>query len=473
MFTFESMISELLHKDQKAIDAYFSCYQNAVGRSIKIIQKKIKVEEFLTLGSQYWRDLQRQTFTADKDVYYITRDDHTSWLGKHRLHNSGFFYIQEVAASLPVQFLPVLPWDIVLDMCSAPWGKAVQISDKWWYVVSNEVNWSRIVPLQYNLNRIWVYNSTVTSIQWGLWWNAMPNFFDHILVDAPCSGEGTWFKSDDWIKWWREENVHKIAHLQKDLLSSAIKACKPWWTIIYSTCTINPRENEAVVSYALNTFQNMITLEEVSMKDKSPGVTHWEDKELLSDDDAKKVARFWPHIQQTWWFFIAKFTKNIVDTDEEQKVQKDHSTPSQLDISNALQEKVSELLLHDYWIKIDPKKYLFISSQKQIYLTTPQYLKIHWKIFTEKTWVPVFKRNKEELIPLHGLWNCLWHIATKNVLTLPPDILQKYSEHHDVQVENDWWSVTNENKFVILRYKEYWFSVGKIVDGYIKNKFIK
>lgn len=471
MFTFESMISELLKHDKDAINLYFSCYQNALGKSIKIIENKIDINDFLAMGKQYWWTFRKQHFTKQRDVYYIEREDTSSWLGKHWLHNSWFFYMQEVAASLPAQFLSVKKWDIVLDMCSAPGWKAVQISDMWWYVVSNEVNSSRIVPLQYNLNRIWVYNSTVTSIQWEKWWESLPSFFDHILVDAPCSWEWTGFKSDDGFKRWREENIHKIARLQKELISSAFNACKVWGSIVYSTCTINPWENEWVVSYALETFWDSIQLEEIDIHNKSIGITSWENKVLLSDEYAKKVGRFWPHVQNTWGFFIAKFTKKWI-VSSEQWIGK-NSSISQLDVSTTLQQKISTILLKDYGIKVDPTEYFFISSQKQVYLTTPQYLQLHWKIRTEKTWVPIFKRNKDELIPLHWLGNCLWHLATNNRLSLPEDVLQKYSEWMDIQVDSEWWMVSSENKYVLLTHKDYWISVGKVVDGYIKNKFIK
>ncbi len=471
MYTFESMISELLKGNKDDINLYFSCYQNALGKSIKIIKNKIDINTFLAMGKQYWWSFKKQDFTQKNDIYYIEREDTSSWLGKHRLHNSWFFYVQEVAASLPAQFLPVKKWDIVLDMCSAPGGKAVQISDMEWYVVSNEVNGSRIVPLQYNLNRIGVYNSTVTSIQWEKWGELLPSFFDHVLVDAPCSWEWTGFKSDDGFKRWREDTIHKIARLQKELLSSAIKACKVWGTIVYSTCTINPWENEWVISYALETFWDSIALETIDIHNKSTGITHWEDKTLLSDADAQKVWRFWPHIQHTWGFFIAKFIK--VWEVKNQPSKTINTLLSQLDTSGWLQEKMAALLLKDYWIHIDQTQYYFISSQKQVYLTAPQYLQIHGKIRTEKTWVPIFKWNKDELIPLHWLGNCLWHLATKNRLSLPEDVLQRYSEWADIPVNSEWWTVTNDNKYVLLTYKDYWISVWKVVDGYIKNKFIK
>lgn len=473
MYTFESMISELLQNNKEDINLYFSCYQNAIGKSIKIIKNKIDIDDFLHMSQKYWWTLQKQKFTPNNDVYYITREDTSSWLGKHWLHNSWFFYVQEVAASLPAQFLPVKKWDIVLDMCSAPGWKAVQISDMEWYVVSNEVNSSRIVPLQYNLNRIWVYNSTVTSIQWWNRWNILPNFFDHVLVDAPCSWEGTWFKSDDGFKRWREDTIHKIARLQKELLSSSINACKVWGTIVYSTCTINPWENEWVVSYALELFWDSIELEHIDINNSSSWITHWEDKEILSKENAQKVCRFWPHIQQTGGFFIAKFKKKSVASSQQSEKKEIHTLISQLDISPKLQEKMTIILKQDYGIDINPNEYFFISSQKQIYLTSPLYLQLHGNIRTEKTWVPIFKWNKDELIPLHWLGNCLGHLATKNRLSLPEDVLQKYSEWGDIPVNSEWWIMNNDNKYVVLTYKDYWISVGKVVDGYIKNKFIK
>lgn len=471
MYTYQSMISEMLWQDKANIDAYFGCYQEPIGKSIKIIKNKIDIDAFHAIASEYNWVLTKQQFTPNNDIYYITRSDEKHGLGKHRLHTLWFFYMQEVAASLPTQCLPIKQWDIVLDMCAAPWGKSVQIADKWWFVVSNEVSWSRIIPLQYNLNRTWMYTSCVTSIQWWQRGNIMPEFFDHILVDAPCSWEGTGFKSDDWIKWWQQDNVLKIARLQKELLSSAIKACKPWWTIIYSTCTINPWENEWVVSYALDKYKDIVSLENVDIEGKSPWVTHWEDDELLSTENAGKLARFWPHIQHTWGFFIARLKKHS-STGWDISDNKKNTKQSQLDMSDSLQQKVSQLLYDDFGITIDQEKYFFVSSQKKVYVTSPAYTKLHNIIFTEKTGIPIYKINNNwQRSPLHWLWQCLWAIATKNIYSLQESELQKYSEWFDIPVRHD--IQTSATKYVILQREKYWVSVWKIVDWYIKNKCIK
>ena len=111
-------------------------------------------------------------------------------------------------------------------------------------LVSNEMSSSRIVALQHNLNRTGSYNTAVTKLDGKEFGSLLPEFFDAVLVDAPCSGEGTGFKSDAGTKRWREDKVLEIAHLQLSLLASAIHSCKVGGEIIYATCTLNPRENE-------------------------------------------------------------------------------------------------------------------------------------------------------------------------------------------------------------------------------------
>ncbi len=474
MFTFDTMIAELLKNDKASIDAFFSCHQEQLGKSLKIIQHKISVSDFLPISARQWRKLTQSQFTSNSDTYYIQREDTTTGLGKHWLHGAGFFYIQEVAASLPASCISAKKGEILLDMCAAPGGKSTQIADTGAFVVSNEVSGSRIVALQHNLNRTSSYNTAVTSIQGWDWWIRTPLFFDHVLVDAPCSWEWTGFKSDAGTKRWREEQIHQIARLQKDLLTSAIKACKVGWTIIYSTCTINPRENEGVIADALEKFGNDICLAKVDIPKASIGITSREGKNLLTEDQASMVARFWPHIQQTWGFFIAKIQKianSFIDASDNSPKK---TTPlSQLDVSDALQERISTILNSTYGITINPHEHFFVWSQKQIYLTHPLYKNVHSAIYSEKTGIPIFKVDGKELRPLHWLWNCLWHLATRNTLSLPENVLQPYSEGFDIPRDTSWWEVTASDKYCILKRWEYGISVGKIVWDTLKNKFAK
>ena len=472
MITFHDMISTLLQQDQKNIESYFSCYQEAINKSIKIIRHKITQEDFFAIAKSQWWQLTSPWFITWSDTYYITREETKVWLGKHWLHSAWFFYMQEVAASLPTHILPVQAWDIILDMCAAPWGKSVQLWDSLintgWYIVSNEMSGTRIIALQHNLNRTWIYNSCVTQMSGTQFGNIVPNFFDGILVDAPCSGEGTGFKSDAGTKRWREDLVHKIARVQKDLLISAVKACKPWWYIVYATCTINPWENEWVVSHILEQYDDYLTLEDVAIEQKSEWVTGRADQKFLSAEQAKKVARFWPHVQHTWWFFIALFQKTKETPSKE--IAPTKQTLSQLDLSDSLQEKVRTMITEDYAIELD-EDYFFVSTQKQVYLTSKAYKTLHDKMHVAKIWVPIFKwNNNKELRPLHWLGNILWHLATKNVIQLDDISLQKYSEWYDLTTD---YKPTTTNSYVMIKHQSRWCSVGKIVWDTLKNKYIK
>lgn len=482
---FRDVIFSLVEQNEEACNAYFSVYQNPVVKSLKVITHKIDIEAFKNLAKQQARELTSPWFGKNSDSYYIQRKDESTWLGRNRLHEAGFFYIQEVAASLAAPVLSSCFENTqknlrLLDMCAAPWGKSIQLANDLLsrcihgIVVSNEVNATRMSALEHNIRRTGCYNTCTTAYSGEFFWESLPDFFDGVLVDAPCSGEWTWFKSDAGTKRRRQENAHKISRIQKSLLESAIKSCKPWGYIVYATCTINPRENEMVVQHALTTFSQSISLENITINGKSDWIAQREGRAILSPEDATKVARFRPHIQWTGGFFIAKFRKKNIpseiaqSTDRTEKKMKLHS--SQLDMSDTLQTTIAQLLKDDYGIFIDTTKYFFVGTESQIYLTTPEYKELHANLYTKKIGIPIFKKDKKLLIPLHGLWTTLGDLATQNTIDLAELDLQNYADGYDRETN---FIPTSKNNFVILKYKKYGISVGKIVNGTIKNKFLK
>lgn len=487
---FRDVIYSLLGQNEQACNAYFSAYQNRLMKSIKIITHKIGIKDFQDIVRENERKVILPWFWNNLDSYYIERKDESSWLGNHWLHESGFFYMQEIAASLPA---PVLSWcfgnkpsDLyLLDMCAAPWGKSIQLADNLLsrnirgIVVTNEVNATRMSALDHNIKRTGCFNTCTTSYSGELFWKLFPEFFDGVLVDAPCSGEGTGFKSDAGTKRRRQENALKISHIQKSLLESAIKACKPWGYIVYATCTINPRENEMVVQHALSSFSDSVSLENVEIEGKSKGIQKRSWWEILSAENTDKVARFWPHIQGTGGFFIAKFHKKNIPSNANKiptiqslpkSKKRDHLPSSQLTINEDLQTTMARLLRDDFGIIIDASKHFFVATESQIHLTSPEYKKTHTALYTKKIGIPIYKKDKATLIPLHGLWQILGHLATKNTVTLWEQEAQKYADGFDG--ETDFLPTTNNN-FVIIKHKKYWISVGKIINGTIKNKFLK
>lgn len=136
-----------------------------------------------------------------------------------------------------------------------------------------------------------------------------PETFDSILLDAPCSGEGTGYKSASAYERRSEKGVRDIAALQQSLLHSAAKATKVGGSIVYSTCTLNHRENESQIQRLLETYPDAFEIEDVSMSSAESGITHYGEQKMISSNHAQQCIRCRPHRQHTGGFFVTKFRK--------------------------------------------------------------------------------------------------------------------------------------------------------------------
>ncbi len=170
--------------------------------------------------------------------------------GKHPLHEAGAYYIQEASAMLPASLCPPVPGERVLDLCAAPGGKATQLAaalQGQGLLVANEIHPGRAAILSQNLERMGVRNALVTNASPDELAKRFPEFFDRIVVDAPCSGEGMFRKEPDAVRMWSPENVALCAARQADILDAAALMLKPGGTLTYSTCTFAPEEDEGAV----------------------------------------------------------------------------------------------------------------------------------------------------------------------------------------------------------------------------------
>lgn len=222
-------------------------------------------------------------------------------------HTLGYIYVQEAASMIPPVVLDPKPGDIVLDMCSAPGSKSTQIAQYMknkGVLVCNDVSGKRLAPLGINLQRCGVSNTLVTLMQG---WRFKGFEFDKILVDAPCSGTGTIRKSLRTIRDWNPNSVRVMAGQQKRLLATAIDNVKSGGTVVYSTCTLEPEENEGVISWALEKYDN-IKLEEIKLDIKrSKPVTEFEGQTY--NPEVKKCLRIYPQDNDTEGFFVTKIRK--------------------------------------------------------------------------------------------------------------------------------------------------------------------
>jgi NOL1/NOP2/sun family putative RNA methylase len=171
--------------------------------------------------------------------------------GKHPYHAAGLYYIQEPSAMISAELLDPKPGEVVLDLAAAPGGKTTQIAGKMsgiGLLVANEIHPARAKILSENVERCGIPNAIVTSAAPDELSRRFPLFFDRIMLDAPCSGEGMFRKDEDAISEWSEAHVDMCAARQADILDHAAAMLKPGGRLVYSTCTFNRRENEETIT---------------------------------------------------------------------------------------------------------------------------------------------------------------------------------------------------------------------------------
>ncbi len=477
---------------EEEFDNFLNSCQMPLKKSIKISLHKLSPEEFIEDTTTEWWKLTSPGFVKNsvlpEDVFYVDREDTSIPLGKTFYHQSWFFYIQEIAAWLSARqlFDKDSTWnELILDMSGAPGWKSVQIWDylqylhkdwKLWIVVSNDLSKSRLMATGFNLNRMGIFNSIITNFNWFAFGKNLPEFFDKVLLDAPCSWEWTGFKSDFWLKYWRKEEINKIASTQYLLLVSALKTVKVGWTIVYSTCTMNPYENEFNLKKLLDEYKWIVELEEVYLENKDPGLTKWKNEDLLTQIQAEKVARFWPHKQKTWWFFIARLRKIASLPIREKENKLIWKKWLKFSFDKQLQNKINNFLKENFWIKINENKHFFVETGNYVYVTSPLIKDIFWKFDVEKIWTPILKKNKRgEIRPTHHLWIIFWDIATKNIVNIDKNAAYKYWLGNNL-LENEFIPENIENppmNYVIIKYKNWWIWVWKLLNNELKNKYIK
>ena len=215
----------------------------------------------------------------------------------------GYYYIQSAPAQLPASILAPRSTDKVLDACASPGGKTThlaQIMKNKGVIISIEKKKERLGRLINNLDRMQVANCEVMNIDARNAARAQVEF-DRALLDVPCSGN--YVQEKDWFSKRDIDGIKRMAKLQKEILKAALHVVKKGGEIVYSTCSLEPEENEMVIDWAIKNFP--LTLEETGLPGK--GITDVFGKKL--DAQLEKTRRFWPHKMNTEGFFIARLRK--------------------------------------------------------------------------------------------------------------------------------------------------------------------
>jgi NOL1/NOP2/sun family putative RNA methylase len=243
---------------------------------------------------------------VDNGFYY----DSSIQPAKHPYYFAGLYYLQDPSAMTPASRLPVEEGDTVLDLCAAPGGKATELAAKLHgtgLLIANDISAKRAKALLKNMELFGVENSFIVTEYPQKLQEYFTGFFDKILIDAPCSGEGMFRKEPSMIKAWEQNGPKFYAALQEDILKQALPMLKPGGMLLYSTCTFSPLEDEGTVEKILAMDENMKLIDMKGYEGFSSGRP-----ELIDSDNEqiRKCIRIFPHKLDGEGHFLALFQKS-------------------------------------------------------------------------------------------------------------------------------------------------------------------
>ncbi|VVB84072.1 tRNA (cytosine(49)-C(5))-methyltransferase [uncultured archaeon] len=305
---FIERMKKLLGKD---FDSYMEILKKEPVRSFRCNTLKISPEKLKErLEKKGWRI--KIPFSNFPEIMIVESELSPGELGRAIEHLLGYYYIQEIASMLPVLVLNPKKDERVLDLCASPGSKTTQIAARMensGLLIANEVKFGRLKILAANTERCGVMDMIMTrrdGIALCRRFKEENFLFDKILLDAPCSGEGTIRSTPRTLEMWNIKTIENLSKLQKSLIASAVEILKPNGELVYSTCTHAPEEDEEVVDFALKNFK--IKTEKINLPLKTrQGIIKWQEKEYL--EDVKYSCRVYPQDADTEGFFIAKLKK--------------------------------------------------------------------------------------------------------------------------------------------------------------------
>ncbi|WP_074349869.1 RsmB/NOP family class I SAM-dependent RNA methyltransferase [Proteiniborus sp. DW1] len=281
---------------------FVSTYDYEHYKGIRINTLKIPVDEYLKITPFKLKPIP----WVKEGFYYM--DDEQDRPGKHPHYHCGLYYIQEPSAMIPVEVLAPVPGDKVLDISAAPGGKSTQIGAKLQgegVIVANDISPKRTKALVKNIEIFGIKNFIVTNEEPKKLATKFVEYFDKILVDAPCSGEGMFRRDPKATKSWNEFSVHECCNMQKDILQWIPKLLKPGGRLVYSTCTFSPEENEGTIDWFLKEFPEF----EIEAIEGIEGLDRGRPEWIGASSQLTKAGRAWPHKINGEGHFVASLRK--------------------------------------------------------------------------------------------------------------------------------------------------------------------
>ncbi len=397
-------------------------------------------------------------------VPYVSTGYYGQVNGKSLDHVTGWVYSQEPSAMFVGEVVDPQPGERVLDLCAAPGGKTTHLIGKMnneGLLVANEIFPKRAKILAENLERWGVKNAVVTSESPADLEKQFPQYFDRILVDAPCSGEGMFRKEPAGIEYWSPDYPAECANRQQKILASAMKMLKPGGVLVYSTCTFAPEEDEQNISWLLNNYPHLELIPIKKAAGMDDGRPEWAD----NNGDLKKTVRLFPHHIKGEGHFIAKMINKTPVAAPEKRKKKNKRKKRSIVRPDKTQLKLFEQFQAKVFPNYQPHQLILFGDQ--LYdLPLEEDKMAGLNVLRPGLHLGTFKKNRFEP-------SLAWALAS-----LPDEAEQV------IEVDEDQWRqyvhgdviniVDNQaNGWYLLVCNHHSSGFGKLVNGTIKNFYPK
>lgn len=392
-----------------------------------------------------------------KNGYFYAEEDQPA---RHPYYTAGLYYLQEPSAMTPASRLSVKPGERVLDLCAAPGGKATALGAALQgkgVLVANDISNSRAKALLKNLELFGISNAFVTNEIPGKLAESFEGFFDKVLVDAPCSGEGMFRKDPAVIKTWEEDRPAYFAKLQKDILKNAVKMLRPGGELLYSTCTFAPIENEGSISWMLENFPEMELLEMEPYDGFAPGNPEWGN----GNQALAKCVRIWPHKMNGEGHFLA-LAKKAEDLPTER------ITIRKTERLDKKSRQILQTFFEDCSWKPDWERIEIRADKVYQVPELPEKLQgIHFL----RNGLYMGDMKKDRFEPSQQLAMTLSASQYAGVLRLKPEDerVERYLRGETILVEKE--EASRQKGWILVCVDNFSLGWGKLVNGVLKNKY--
>lgn len=452
---FDEKIKALL-KDEYS--DYIKCFDEQRLYGLRVNTSKITVKEFEQICPFEIRPIPwiENGFYYDGDVVQPS---------KHPYYFAGLYYLQEPSAMTPANRLPIDPGDKVLDICAAPGGKATELGAKLLHqgiLAANDISSSRAKGLLKNMEVFGIPNVLVLSEDPENIENYFTGYFDKILIDAPCSGEGMFRKDKKMMRAWEEYGPEFFVEIQRKIITQAAHMLKQGGLMLYSTCTFDPEENEGTIEHLLNVYPEFEICEMKQYEGFEKGCPKWIGSKRK---DLHKTVRIWPHKMHGEGHYLALLKKG---RDAAAKTVFTEETIKEAACASwKLPQELEEFLARTTF-PID-KSCLELHKEHIYYM--PKGLPSLKKVRFLRTGLYLGDVKKNRFEPSQAFAMCLKKEEYANVLDFPveDERVWKYLRGETLDVED-----------ICQGYKNGWYLIltdgyplgwGKVLNGTLKNKY--